>query len=222
MYGYIYKTVNNVNGKIYIGQKKGKYNCNYFGSGKLIKQAFLKYGIESFTNEMIEQCETKEKLNEREKYWISKYNSFYNVGCGYNITSGGDFGDITIGMTNEQLISWKNNMSKSRIGNTNCLGNKLSNETKDKIRESRKHLTIEQRENISKAQSKHVIVIYKKEKYEFQSLKKTFNYFIKNFNMDFYYFLRYKKAKKGQEDLFKDVSFIKIDDKNREGMTFSI
>lgn len=36
MYGYIYKTTNLINGKIYIGQKKSEkfLGINYLGSGK--------------------------------------------------------------------------------------------------------------------------------------------------------------------------------------------
>lgn len=44
-YGYVYKITNNVNGKIYIGQKKSeKLLENYWGSGKLIVEAIKKYG----------------------------------------------------------------------------------------------------------------------------------------------------------------------------------
>ena len=44
-YGYVYKITNNINGKIYIEQKKGeKLVENYWGSGKLIVEAVKKYG----------------------------------------------------------------------------------------------------------------------------------------------------------------------------------
>jgi len=49
-------------------------------------QAIKKYGFENFQVEILEECEP-ELLNEREIYWISYYDSFYN---GYNATSGGD------------------------------------------------------------------------------------------------------------------------------------
>jgi hypothetical protein len=35
-YGYIYKTTNLLNNRIYIGKHKGEYNPNYFGSGLII------------------------------------------------------------------------------------------------------------------------------------------------------------------------------------------
>lgn len=51
MYGYIYKTTNLINNKIYIGQhkvKEEKIDNSYYGSGKLIIQAIKKYGKENF------------------------------------------------------------------------------------------------------------------------------------------------------------------------------
>lgn len=36
-YGYIYKTTNLINQKYYIGQKKGLFDPNYFGSGKVLR-----------------------------------------------------------------------------------------------------------------------------------------------------------------------------------------
>lgn len=45
-----------------------------------------KYGIENFHIELIEECSINE-VNEREIYWIERYNSFKE---GYNATKGGD------------------------------------------------------------------------------------------------------------------------------------
>lgn len=47
-----------------------------------------KYGIKNFTVEVIEECESREQLNERERYWIVKLNCKYPNG--YNMTDGGD------------------------------------------------------------------------------------------------------------------------------------
>jgi len=52
----IYKTTNKINGKIYIG-KDTTSNPQYLGSGKLIKRAILKYGVENFTKEILDQTD---------------------------------------------------------------------------------------------------------------------------------------------------------------------
>ena len=39
MYGYIYKTTNLLNGRIYIGKRKGDFDNNYFGSGRYLLNA---------------------------------------------------------------------------------------------------------------------------------------------------------------------------------------
>lgn len=72
MYGYIYLTENIVNGRCYIGKhhphKKDSVDLWYKGSGKVLKEAFEKYGKDSFITTIIEWCKTEEKLNEREQY----------------------------------------------------------------------------------------------------------------------------------------------------------
>ena len=50
----IYKTINLINGKIYIGQDT-KNDPNYLGSGKIIKEAIKKYGKKNFTEDSIKE-----------------------------------------------------------------------------------------------------------------------------------------------------------------------
>ena len=89
MYGYIYITTNTLNNKIYVGQHKSFcFDHRYYGSGKALKNAINKYGISNFTCQLLEECSSKEQLDEREKYWIKYYNSTDSK-IGYNITSGG-------------------------------------------------------------------------------------------------------------------------------------
>lgn len=91
MYGYIYKTTNLVNGKIYIGQKKSTYFLGerYLGSGVRLKSAIKHYGEIFFKVELIEVCYSKEELDNRERFYISYYDSM-NSDIGYNLTIGGD------------------------------------------------------------------------------------------------------------------------------------
>ena len=92
----IYKITNIKNEKAYIGKSveivpkrwtehiKTSLNIGNISRTK-IHDAMKEYGIENFTFEILEEC-SKEKLNEREKYWIA----FYETNTyGYNIKSGG-------------------------------------------------------------------------------------------------------------------------------------
>lgn len=118
MIGYIYKVTNKINGKIYIGQTiqsvKDRWyrHCGKSGISKAelnthFKRAILKYGKENFTIETIEVCDSTE-LNDREKFYISYYNSYTN---GYNSTIGGQNGSKPFKTSKEdeaQIISLYN------------------------------------------------------------------------------------------------------------------
>ena len=95
----IYKITNLINEKVYIGQSKniekrwnrhrtGPFNKNNKAYDTELYRSIRKNGLDKFSFEIIEECSVKE-LNDREKYWIKHYDSFYN---GYNYTLGGDSG----------------------------------------------------------------------------------------------------------------------------------
>lgn len=86
----IYKTVNLVNGKIYVGMDTHN-NPDYLGSGKLLRRALTKYGRSNFRKEILEEC-TAANIAEREVYWIDQLKS-RDPNIGYNITKGGFGGD---------------------------------------------------------------------------------------------------------------------------------
>ena len=95
-FGKIYLITNDINSKVYVGQtiqtlnKRFNGHCCYSKSDRsvnmYIKRAIHKYGRDKFHIQLIEECPVN-ILNEREKYWINFYNSYYN---GYNATLGGD------------------------------------------------------------------------------------------------------------------------------------
>ena len=60
--GFIYKTTNLVNGKIYIGQHIGKVNDSYLGSGVVLHNAIRKYGRCNFKREILRLCYTEHEL----------------------------------------------------------------------------------------------------------------------------------------------------------------
>lgn len=121
MYGFIYITINHINGKKYIGQKKydksGKWK-DYLGSGIYLKREINKYGKENFSKEIIEECISKEQLDEREIYWISYYNAVESDEF-YNIAYGGDGGNTISGYNKNQKQELSNKLSKIRKGNIN-------------------------------------------------------------------------------------------------------
>jgi hypothetical protein len=89
----IYKIINKINGKWYIGKTNGK-DPTYMGSGKLLKQAQGKYGLENFEKIILETIDSPELLNKREQYWIAKTNAV-NDPQSYNLASGGEGGDLS-------------------------------------------------------------------------------------------------------------------------------
>lgn len=112
MYGYVYKTTNLLNNKIYIGQHKGStFDPYYYGSGLLLKNIIKKYGKENFKCEVLEECNTPEELNEREIYWIEFYQS-RKPSIGYNLAKGGD--QVVVGCTEQEIKS----ISKLLFGST--------------------------------------------------------------------------------------------------------
>ena len=93
--GIIYKVTNQENGKIYIGQTiqtlNERKNKHYYKARQKeytthFINALRKYPEEVFIWEIIDEAETQEVLDEKEKYWIAYYNS---VEEGYNTKDGG-------------------------------------------------------------------------------------------------------------------------------------
>lgn len=88
-FGYIYRITNLTNKKQYVGKKESSVVVeDYFGSGIQITAAIKKYGVENFSREILQWCESLEELNEAEKFWIRESDS--KVPKGYNLSDGGD------------------------------------------------------------------------------------------------------------------------------------
>ena len=142
MIGYIYKTTNLINNKIYIGKHiSEKVSKTYKGSGKILKQAFKKYGKENFLCEVIAIASTEDELNTLEAYWIEQYNS-RDPKIGYNIVAGG-LGTSGYRHTEET----KQKMSKAKTGR------KLTEEWKRHVSEAQrgKFVSEETREKLRQA-----------------------------------------------------------------------
>ena len=94
--GIIYKVTNQENGKIYIGQTiqtlNERKNKHYYKARQEeytthFINALRKYPEEVFIWEIIDEAETQEVLDEKEKYWIAYYNSIEE---GYNTKDVGE------------------------------------------------------------------------------------------------------------------------------------
>ncbi len=140
----IYKATNLINGKCYIGQTsksleeriKGHLKFSSYYKNMLICRALKKYGIRNFSWEIIQECSSKTEMDEKERYYIERYNSRYP--SGYNLTDGGEG---TLGKKHTRKS--KRKMSKSKtgmyIGEKNPMyGRKHTEETKKKISEAKK------------------------------------------------------------------------------------
>lgn len=115
----IYEIKNKINGKFYIGQHSSNELGSYWGSGKLIKRAIEKYGVENFERTILERCFDKNELNEREKFWIKEKDS---INAGYNLTTGGTGGD------NSKFISYSAEWKEKQRINTKQYLDSLSEE----------------------------------------------------------------------------------------------
>lgn len=135
----IYMIRNRINGKMYIGQSidihdrwdehiyslRGGYHINNH-----LQRAWNKYHENNFDFSIIEEC-SEDELDDKEIFWIAKYDSYYN---GYNQTKGGG-GVRGYKHTDET----KQKISEATKGeNAPWYGKRRSEETKAKIGEASK------------------------------------------------------------------------------------
>jgi hypothetical protein len=132
----IYKITNLINSKIYIG-KDTTSDSNYFGSGLLINRSFEKYGMENFIKEVIDETTDYDELSSKEIYWIEKYNSTDRE-IGYNISKGGDGGDVFSNHPNLDLIKEKISQGSHTKGKTyeEAFGDERAKEYKEKLKKN--------------------------------------------------------------------------------------
>lgn len=122
----IYKFTNTINGKSYIGQSTNikKRRTNHKSWAKCLRDTsyidseMSKYGFDNFTFEILEEC-NPEELDEREQYYIKKYNTV--VPFGYNKTKGGRTGSLIALSSREDVTAIQamlrdTDLSQKKIG----------------------------------------------------------------------------------------------------------
>lgn len=134
---FIYLTTNLATNEKYIGKHCGDINDNYLGSGKILQRAIKKYGKENFKREILYISKNAQENNEKEKEFIKAFNAVEDKKF-YNISEGGDGGDIFHLLPVEQQEELREKARKRTTGiNNPRYGVHLSEETKEKIRRNR-------------------------------------------------------------------------------------
>jgi group I intron endonuclease len=146
----IYKIVNKINGKVYIGftsrnppHQRWYSHLSQLNNPKynklLLYKAILKYGKDLFDfNILYQSTDKNHTLKIMEPYFIKEYNSFGVDG--YNLTEGGEgtFGHTKTswckGKTGIFSAETLKRISEKQKGNVYRLGKKHSIETKEKMR----------------------------------------------------------------------------------------
>lgn len=131
----VYKIENIMNNKVYIGytslsinERLHKHYTNaLYGTKSKLYDSIRKNGISNFKLSELFLSELREEALKMEILFIKKYDSFKN---GYNMTLGGDGGDCTLYMSNEQLKYYKEKLSLCNGGYKN---NTFSGYTDDEI-----------------------------------------------------------------------------------------
>lgn len=121
---YIYKIVNDINTKIYVGCstspeirfKKHKEASKY--SSKSLYSDMRLYGVDKFHMIILEEVNTKD-MYKKEVEWIEKLDSYNS---GYNMTLGGEGGNTYSKRSKEDMIETRKKLSESKKGSKN--GNK--------------------------------------------------------------------------------------------------
>lgn len=111
MFYIVYKIINKINNKYYIGMHKtNNLDDGYMGSGKLIKRAIQKYGIENFSKEIIFTYDNELDMRNKEKELVVLSEQSYNLCDGGK----GGFGYINRNKLTSGIVSnnSKNNLKK--------------------------------------------------------------------------------------------------------------
>lgn len=138
---FIYMTTNLINGKRYIGKHFGYENDSYLGSGTLIQKAIKKYGKDNFERKILCFSKDNQENNLNEQLYIKKFNAVKDEQF-YNISEGGDGGDIFHTLPQEKQEEIRIKASLNSTGDKNGMyGKKHTKETIEKLKKIDKSYT---------------------------------------------------------------------------------
>ena len=110
MFYTIYKITNLLDGKIYIGKHQTKdLNDCYMGSGRYLKRAIAKYGIDNFVKEILFIFDNESEMNAKEAELVTE--AFVKEDTNYNLCHGGHGGFGYI----RSLDSYHNQVKRGRV-----------------------------------------------------------------------------------------------------------
>jgi hypothetical protein len=102
----IYKITNKIDGKIYIGKHQTKdLDDGYMGSGKILRRAQDKHGLENFVKEILYVYDTEDKMNAKEKELVTE--EFCLREDTYNLCVGGLGGFSYINSNPDKFLTKK-------------------------------------------------------------------------------------------------------------------
>lgn len=161
---YIYAITNKLTSKTYIGQtnnptyrfKSHKNNYKYKYKSNALYSSFLKYGVEQFIFQVIEEHDTREEANDAESFYIQLFQTM--APNGYNLAPGGNCTSPTLStrikisntLKSKQNLNLRNkgpnhprfghkhspeirNRITEKISGQNCTSSKIKNEDAIKI-----------------------------------------------------------------------------------------
>lgn len=109
-YHFIYKTTNVLSGKYYIGMHStDNLEDGYLGSGTRLRYSINKHGKENFIREILEYCESREELKNRE-IEVVNLDEIVKIEC-MNLKVGG-YGGFS---SEEHMLNFIENGKKTRI-----------------------------------------------------------------------------------------------------------
>lgn len=194
----IFKTINLINGKYYIG-KDSKNSKSYLGSGLLIKNAIKKYGKNNFSKEILCFCKDLNDLSEKEAQYVNE--DVINDPMSYNLALGGQGGDLSKfiknwylkGKTYEEVFGEERAIEIKKKHSISVSGEKNGMYRSDKTKGEKngmygrkgelcpafgKERSLEYRENCRKAQLGKKASNETKQKMRISAKNREINYFI--------------------------------------------